>query len=76
MNWMPIDSAPRGKARILLANAHGVWMGDFRPAYQSGYRPASPWSSAMLNHDHVPSEHRCKLPTHWMPLPPPPEAES
>lgn len=71
--WQPIETAPQGEARIMLGNAGGVWMADWCPVYQSGFRPDNPWSSAMLNHDHIPRDSRFKPATHWMPLPAPPE---
>lgn len=72
--WQPIESAPRDGTRIMLGNKHGVWAADWRPVYQSGYRPDNPWASSMLNHDHIARQHRHKHATHWMPLPAPPKA--
>lgn len=68
--WMPIETAPKDGTAILLGSRGGSWIGKWLPVYGSGYRPENPWSSLMLNHDHM-GEKRCK-PTHWMPLPPPP----
>lgn len=71
--WQPIETAPKDGARVILGNANGIWMADWRPVYVSGYQPECPWSSAMLNHDHmVDKSGRYSPPTHWMPLPPPP----
>ena len=72
MEWQPIDTAPRDGTRVLLSNAHGVWMAEYRPVCTSGYRPDSPWFSVMLNHEHIPRVGRHNKPTHWMPLPEPP----
>jgi hypothetical protein len=64
--WQPIETAPKDKAVILGARG-GVWIGKYLPVYGSGYVPDNPWSSLMLNHDHM-GEKWCK-PTHWTPLP-------
>lgn len=68
--WRPIETAPKDGALIVLGARNGVWLGKYVPVYQSGYRPENPWSSMLLNHDHM--AERYTQPTHWMPLPPPP----
>jgi len=68
--WQPIETAPKDGTAIMLGARCGAWIGKYLPIYQSGYKPENPWSSLMLNHDHL-SEKRYQ-PTHWMPLPPPP----
>ncbi len=70
--WMPIESAPMDGTLIILGNRHGSWMGKWSPFYQSGAKAENPWFSMMLNHDHLPRMSGL-VPTHWMPLPPPPE---
>ena len=70
--WQPIETAPRDGTAILLGSRGGSWIGKWLPVYASGYRPDNPWSSLMLNHDHM-GEKWCK-PTHWMPLPAAPDA--
>jgi hypothetical protein len=70
--WRDIATAPKDGTRIMLTNGHGVWMADYQPVYPSGYRPSNPWSSVLLNHEHMPLVGRHKAPTHWMPLPTPP----
>ena len=72
--WMPIETAPKDGTAILLGSRGGSWIGKWLPVYVSGYRPENPWSSLMLNHDHM-GEKWCK-PTHWMPLPPPPTSSA
>lgn len=72
--WQPIETAPRDGTYILVSNGRGVWVARFKPVYQSGWKPASPWQSMMLNHDHIPSANRKVAPTIWMPLPAAPEA--
>ena len=68
--WRPISTAPKDGALIVLGARNGVWLGKYVPVYQSGYRPENPWSSMLLNHDHM--AERYTRPTHWMPLPPHP----
>lgn len=70
--WRPIETAPKDGARVMLGNEHGAWVADWRPVYQSGYRPDTPWHSAMLNCDHIAREHRYKPATHWRALRAPP----
>ena len=65
--WQPIETAPKDGTAIMLGARWGAWIGKYLPIYQSGYKPENPWSSLMLNHDHL-SEKRYS-PTHWMPLP-------
>lgn len=67
--WLPIGTAPKDGAYVLVSNGRGVWVARFKDQYQSGWRPACPWQSMMLNHDHIPSTKRKGHPTHWMPLP-------
>ena len=68
--WMPIETAPQAGELVLLGAPKGVWLGKYKPVYGSGYRPENPWSSMLLNHDHM--AERYTRPTHWMPLPAPP----
>lgn len=72
--WLPIESAPTDGTRVLLANEHGCWMAEYRPVFQSGYRPENPWQSVMLNHDHIAWPGRYERQTHWKPLDAPPAA--
>ena len=65
MQWQPIETAPRDKTMVALLHvgAKGYWrygVGWFMP--QAGWQG---WNSE----DH-------KFPTHWMPLPEPPEEAS
>lgn len=73
MEWRTIETVPKDGTRIMLANRHGIWMAEYCPVYPSGYRPDDPWFSVMLNHDHIQRTGRHDKPTHWMPLPEPPE---
>lgn len=72
--WLPIESAPKDGTRIILGSAEGAWMAEYKPVYVSGYRPDDPWFSVMLNREHMGRFPKAK-PTHWMPLPPPPEQQ-
>ena len=73
--WMPIETAPKDGTAVMLGNSGGAWIGRFMQFAQSGYRFDDPWRSLMLNHYHIPYEHRYKAPTHWMPLPAAPAAQ-
>ena len=74
--WRPIETAPRDGTLVILASEQGCWMAKYQPVYQSGYRPENPWSSMMLNHEHIGGyEKRYAKPTHWMPLPAAPKPE-
>ena len=73
MDWQLIETAPKDSGRIMLGNEHGAWMADWRPVYQSGFRPDNPWASAMLNLDHIPRDKRYLPATHWRPIPEPPK---
>lgn len=72
MNWQPIETAPKDGSLILLGAPNGVWVGKHLPVYTSGFAPKNPWSSMLLNHDHM--AERYTRPTHWMPLPAAPGA--
>ena len=72
MEWMPIESAPKDGSAIVLSNGGGVWVGKYKPVYHTGFVPSDPWFSIMLTHSYMgvaPNN-----PTHWQPLPPPPNA--
>jgi len=72
-DWQPIETAPKNGTLILLGAANGVWVGKYIPVYVSGFVPDNPWSSMLLNHDHM--AERYTRPTNWMPLPEPPTKE-
>jgi Lar family restriction alleviation protein len=69
MEWQPIETAPKDGTCILVSNEYGSWIAKYVPEYQSGYRPAVPWMSMMLNHDHMRWGVRALVPTNWQPLP-------
>lgn len=72
--WKTIETAPKDGTYMLLGSAEdgGSWVGKFEPQYQ--WRADNPWSSMMLNCEHLPIRYASLKPTHWMPLPsaPPP----
>ena len=70
--WQSIETAPKDGTLIVLGAHNGVWLGKYLPVYGSGYVPDNPWSSMLLNHDHM--AERYTRPTHWMPLPPAPSS--
>lgn len=60
--WKPIESAPKDGTMVLLGNAVHAWRtaGGWREAHQDW------WDSR--------DEEGCEFPpTHWMPLPDPPQ---
>jgi hypothetical protein len=57
--WLPIESAPKGRADILLWGKHGVILGHWLEANHFGLGEPADW---------FPTTH----PTHWQPLPKPP----
>lgn len=74
MKWQPIETAPRDGSYFLACNggSGASWVAHYKPVYTSGYRPENPWPSVMLNHRHC-RKNASRMPTHWMPLPEPPE---
>lgn len=73
--WQPIETAPRDGSYFLAANQWGVWVCQYEPQARSGYVFENPWHSVMLNHAHIDERVRGNRPTHWQPLPAPPEQE-
>jgi hypothetical protein len=71
--WQPIETAPRDGRYFLAANQWGVWVCQYKPRARSGYVFENPWHSLMLNHAHIDERVRGNRPTHWQPLPAPPE---
>jgi hypothetical protein len=70
MEWKPIDTAPRDKeSRILLSNGASVSVGGWSPAVSiDGDLFRQGWWD--IEGGMIPE------PTHYMPLPPPPKAET
>ena len=64
--WQPIETAPRDGTTVLLWLVDGQMMIDGEYAIQ-GFHSARAWRTEF----HVTAE-----PTHWQPLPTPPEGES
>jgi hypothetical protein len=74
MNWQPIETAPKG-ADIWLYGLAEVWKGSmpFRITAQGSWdADCSRWMSTLYD-DH--GQIIYFDPSHWMPLPTPPEAE-
>jgi hypothetical protein len=69
--WQPIDTAPKDGTRILLVGHRvreidiGHWGNGYYLGRKQGYRQT--W---------VTNPGNMVRPTHWMPLPPPPEQQS
>ena len=73
--WQPIETAPKDGVVVIL----GRWMDEFGFVHGYGHfegRPSA-FVSGWITHgfDPVMSNLGLASPTHWMPLPPPPEAE-
>ena len=73
MEWMPIDSAPKDGTKILLLRETGPVVGLWKEDKYSN-KPKPYW-----DHDKVRlfGIHNARNfpPTHWQPLPPPPEVK-
>lgn len=70
--WQPIETAPRDGRQVLLSGSWDgrawVWQGWFDHEDERGWFAAgSHWTDAY--------DGSLEHPTHWMPLPPPPEAK-
>lgn len=62
-NWQPIETAPKdGTAVLLFTPGKGRWIGSFE-------KRKPEWKLAGVSDDPRPER-----PTHWHPLPPPPES--
>lgn len=69
--WQPIETAPKDGTRILVATKYGIEVAEWEErAPQWGVVPA--WIGMGLS---TYEEDRELTPTHWMPLPPPPETK-
>ena len=65
MEWQTIETAPTNWANVLLWNGHFVFLGY--------YLKKSGWHDATNpDHDNPPEDPQ---PTHWMPLPSPPDLD-
>lgn len=64
MEWQPIETAPKDKEILLFFPV-------VRPTRQAGYG-----APQMIRVDKLHNwDYGNRIPTHWMPLPPPPAAE-
>lgn len=74
MQWRPMDEEPPHTMRVLLFKPeayHPEWDGaDY--GISVGYFSNGEWRDQGTNHD----AFEYTAPTHWMPLPPPPEDKS
>lgn len=70
--WQPIESAPRDGVRILCVNANGrIEIGTRKLFFD-----ISGLYEIFRNEEFCPGHTWDIKPTHWMPLPEPPEAQS
>lgn len=70
MDWQPIETAPKGQ-RLIVSN--GKWFGPAAPLSDGTWFM---WCSFFEPWDYERRNERpnCIVPTHWMPLPEPPNA--
>ena len=68
MDWQPIETAPKDGTRILLYPAFSNGRGQYQGDIGYFYSPGECWY--LQNVGHLNGRWR---PTHWMPLPPPPD---
>jgi hypothetical protein len=62
VKWLPIESAPACEAVLLWVPEVGMFTGMY---YDGGWMAFAPFDLIRLDY----------VPTHWMPLPEPPNAE-
>ncbi len=73
--WRPIESAPRDGTRVLLADANDIETGQWRKGISfPNTMTVIPdgWEDDRYDANHT-FEQDGKQPTHWLPLPQPPE---
>lgn len=74
MNWQPIETAPKDGSRILGFNPYAEGIVIYRWDSQTHHKKPRPlWKIECSLDQRWFSENR--QPTHWMPLPPPPEGK-
>jgi hypothetical protein len=81
MDWQPIETAPRDGTPVLLYFAHyPIYEPDYRNAAERcevGWFSGGVWHESGTAHDlFEPWRDKAGRPTHWMPLPPPPQTDS
>ena len=59
MDWQPIESAPKGETRIIVFDGKTVLMAKWSEKFKDWINLTGVWAIR---------------PTHWMPLPEPPNA--
>lgn len=73
MNWQPIETAPKDGTDILVWYSGAVRVTRWYVHYMNGHpdlRRAPEWDQDVM---YGPSYYGPMEPTHWMPLPQPPE---
>jgi sugar phosphate isomerase/epimerase len=68
-SWQPIETAPKIDGRFVLLHPSRCWSADVNCDAEVGYWDA--WAKAWLAVG--PTAEDYTGPTHWMPLPAPPE---
>ena len=68
MTWQPIETAPKDGSVFL-----GYWLGKMRDCSALQREDGVIWTfGAFSFHEEM---RKGNIPTHWMPLPPPPEVQ-
>ncbi len=73
MSWQSIETAPRDGTTILVGHSESVFSAWWEPdGWKTGSGVAG-WVDGCTNND---GDYSTYEPTHWQPLPPPPNTES
>lgn len=67
MTWQPISTAPKDGTHILL------WVGTTYRGYWATFSDNGAWDDPLLYWQKADTAFSPLTPTHWQPLPPPPE---
>lgn len=70
--WQPIETAPKDGTRILIFQGGLEWSREVQIGWWDSGGTRSGWSASSYEDGHILNEKQA--PTHWMPLPSPPES--
>lgn len=69
MKWLPIETAPRDGTLYLTIEGPYMWVENHPKGHYAGVWSWNELRGQWRGHAHADD----RFPTHWMPLPPPPE---